>query len=202
MTSSRIKHYTKRNEWHKRNIPIVSSFFQNKCQRCNRLTNQEEGAIHHLKYTGHDYERELNDLLHKEAIIWVCKKCHQFEHIAYTSSEVDYKIKHSGYCAVCNKFSWYAWYKLGFGRLAGHPPSEAPFCDKCINLLSKENVLILLKIKGRQFIQTQPRELRTEKGIMYSDHIKARIEIDVWGDKKIKDNWQNSNKNDQLNLPI
>jgi len=202
MTSSRIKHYTKKNEWHKKSIPFVASFFQNKCQRCNRLTNQEEGAIHHLKYTGHDYERELDDLLDKEAIIWVCKKCHQFEHVAYTSSDVDYKIKHSGYCAVCNKFSWYAWYKLGFGRMAGLRPSVSPFCDNCIDILIKENVFTIEKINGRQFIAFQPRESRTEKGEILCEHLKVKFDKDEWGDRKTKDNWQNSNKNDQLNLPL
>jgi len=200
MNSVLKKHYTERNDWHKANIPLVASYFNNQCQKCNRLTIPQKGAIHHLQYTGFDYKKTVDELLKNKAITWICKKCHEFEHIAYKSSEVNYKTKHSGYCSVCNKFAWFAWYNFGFGRLAGIGPSQFPLCKKCTNLLICENVLIKEQIDGKKFVNFQSNGLRTEKGQLIYDKIKIKLKDDEWGDRKLKENWQNSGHGGQINL--
>ena len=199
-------HYTERNDWHKNNMQLASVHFKNKCQICGRKTDLKSGAIHHLKYTGNDYKKSFEKLIAQNAITWICKECHKFEHIAYSSSEVNFKTKHSGYCAVCNSFSWYGWYKLGFGHIGGQEASPFPLCNKCLEVLIKTKLLI----KGRagtyggrdigEFINFTNPEEREEKGEWLLIEVNKKIKSDSFGDRKIKENWQNSSTGEQLDM--
>ena len=199
-------HFKERNDWHKNNIQLASAHFKNQCQICNRKTDIKTGAIHHIQYTGHDYKKSFESLIEKKAITWICKECHKFEHIAYSKSEVNFKTKHSGYCAVCNSFSWYGWYKLGFGHMGGQKESPFPLCNKCVEELIKTKVLVRERgstYGGRdigEFINFTNPEEREEKGKRLLLEVNKKIKDDIFGDRKIKENWQSSPKGEQLDL--
>ncbi|MCB0650915.1 MAG: HNH endonuclease [Saprospiraceae bacterium] len=130
-------HYKKKAEWHKENTPVMSKIFNEKCQECGSDANSKIGVIHHRQYTGNDYEKPLEKLLADNAIEWLCKNCHKKKHVALNREEVDLRIKHSGFCAICNEFSWHAWFKLNKG--VTHGRGSFPICNKCLDfLLSKE----------------------------------------------------------------
>ena len=206
MSENSINHYKERNDWHKNNIKLASEYFKNQCQICNRITTIKNGAIHHLQYTGHDYKKTFEKLIEQKAITWLCKECHKFEHIAYSKSEVNFKTKHSGYCAVCNSFSWYGWYKLGFGHMGGQNESPFPLCDKCVEELIKTKVLVRERgttYGGRdigEFINFTNPEERDEKGKRLLLEVNKKIKNDVFGDRRIKENWQISSSGEQLGL--
>jgi hypothetical protein len=200
MKESTKNHYLERNNWHKINVPKVALLFENKCYKCSRKTKEEEGAIHHLQYTGFDYKKTAEELIAKNAIIWICKKCHVFEHIAYSINEVNYKTKHSGYCAVCNKFSWHAWYTMGFGRAVHSRHNRFPLCNKCKETLIKENVLESIIYKGIQFTKFRNKELRSPKGKLICKHLKKKVKIGIYGSLELRENWQNQRDGEQLNL--
>jgi len=197
------EHYKQRDEWHKRNVALVAEFFKRTCQFCNRKTNLKNGAIHHLKYTGNDYKKSFEKLLEDKAITWICKECHKFEHIAYTIEEINYKMKHSGYCAVCNSFSWHGWYKRGFGRIAGLRHDSFPLCDACLEVLIECNVL---KREAKNINGTDYDIIYFDNFLNLSDkakylckEISKKIKANVFGDRALKVNWQNKH-GDQLGL--
>jgi hypothetical protein len=200
MKESTKNHYLERNNWHKINVPKVALLFENKCCKCARKTTEEEGAIHHLQYTGFDYKKTAEELINKNAIIWICKKCHAFEHIAYNLNEVNYKTKHSGHCAVCNKFAWHAWYSLGFGRAIVSRPNKFPLCKKCKEILIKENVLITIIYDGLKFTKFQGKEFRSPKGRIICKYLKKKVKNGVYGNIDLKETWQNKGNDEQLNL--
>lgn len=194
------KLFKERANWHRVNKSIVSSYFNNTCQKCDRLTSPKAGTIHHLQYTGFDYNKSGNELIKRKAITWLCKKCHKFEHIAYNLSEVNYKIKHSGYCAICNNFSWYAWYRLGYGRYGDSRPSPFPLCKKCSELLIKEGVISIQIINDRKFLDVHSRERWSEKGVLMIDGVLNKDKKADWGDPNQKEKWQNHKNEGQLSL--
>lgn len=194
MNEEAAEHYKKRNDWHKTNTPLVAAHFNNKCQFCSRPTNISKGAIHHLQYTGNDYKKTYEKLIEDKAITWICKECHKLEHIAYTTAEVNYKTKHSGYCALCNSFSWYGWYKRSFGRVSGLRPDDFPLCNPCIEVLVKNKVLIrgFTNIDGyeMEWIRMSDLEKLEEKAKILLAEINKKVDANLFGDRTIKEKWQ------------
>lgn len=147
--------YKEKADWHKENTSKMAVLFNNTCQECKCIADEKSGVIHHLQYTGHDYKKTLEKLLSDNAIIWICKICHQKEHVAFTRAETGQKFRHSGFCAVCDKYAWYGWRKLSWANF--------PICSSCVKYLLKEKVFVIKKIMV--------------------GHYKGKTEI-VWGNKQ------------------
>ena len=126
--NEKTNHYKKKADWHKKNASKMAEIANYKCQKCTRDADLKSGVIHHKQYTGNDYKKTLEKLIQTDAIEWLCKECHKFEHVAYTPDEVSFRMKHSGYCVCCNKFEWRSWFYNGnhtFSR------NVFPLCKKC-----------------------------------------------------------------------
>lgn len=143
---SRIKHhYKERADWHRKYIDEMVLLNNNTCQICSCPADKDSGAIHHKKYTGHDYKKELQHLINLDAITWICKLCHKKEHIAICRTEVNYKFKNSGFCILCEKFAWKAWFNINLSNKIHDGHKNFPLCLKCqkklieINVLKQEN---------------------------------------------------------------
>ena len=135
------EHYNEKANWLKLNTPLAAIYFKNTCQKCNKHTHEKNGAIHHLKYTGHDYKKTFEKVIADEAITWICKTCHKKEHVAITPEEVTYNLKHSGFCALCDKFAWQAWFKVSMGTKHYVGNDNFPLCNKCLKNLVNLNIL-------------------------------------------------------------
>jgi hypothetical protein len=188
-------HYNQKDDWHKANISLAAEHFGYQCQICRREARKSTGVIHHLQYTGHDYKKPFEKLLQQNAITWICKECHKLEHAAYERSEVNFKSRNSGFCAGCDCFSWYGWYKIGFGR-AITKPSPFPLCDHCLEVLIETRVLIRDQADigfGRMAncIRFGEPENAGEIGKLLMRGIVKKARIGLFGDPKQKQNWQN-----------
>ena len=126
--------YKEKHAWMKNNIPILAKKFDYKCQRCDIETTSKNGTIHHLKYTGFDYQKSVERLLKTKSILWVCKDCHKREHTALNINEVNQKIKHSGNCLLCLDFTWRAWFTK--------PSLELPICKNCFKYIEIKGMLV------------------------------------------------------------
>jgi hypothetical protein len=142
MTEGLKQHLKEKSDWHIKNKPIAAEYFKNICQDCGTITNKKTGSIHHNQYTGHDYKKTFEKLISHNAITWLCKSCHHLRHAAFSSDEVDDRMKHSGFCAICKSFTYRIWYD----RKVFFKKKGAPLCNKCIKYLF--DLGILIKITG------------------------------------------------------
>ncbi len=105
-----------------------------KCENCNISTTLKTGVIHHTKYTGNDYDKQLSRLLETSAIQWLCKECHKRAHTAVKPEETDIKIKNSGNCIHCLDFTWNAWFTIRDWQI--------PICSSCFKQLLDQGIII------------------------------------------------------------
>ena len=148
---SRISHYKKKADWHKKNTPLMADLFKNQCQECSDSADAKSGVIHHNQYTGHDYEKTIEKLLSHNAIKWLCKTCHKIEHIAISRDQVNIRIKHSGFCALCNRFAWHAWFKVELGHKKQYGHYNFPICNGCLKFLLNEGILSEYTLRGEDW---------------------------------------------------
>jgi len=140
MKNKKISLNSEKNIWHIHNKPLMAKKFNNICQKCNTKTTKLTGVIHHVQYTGFDYKKSLDILLADNALQWICKTCHKKEHTAISREQVTRKIKHSGFCAICNQFSWHSWYRMSNDIIE----NSFPICNSCLNLLTKNKILLII----------------------------------------------------------
>jgi len=161
--------YNEKAEWLKKNIPILGKRVNNICQRCNCKTQLSNATIHHTQYTGHDYKKSLDKLLEHNAIKWVCKACHKLEHTAFKEDEYDQKIKNSGNCILCLKFTWKAWNTI--------PDLKIPICRKCgVDLWTRE-IIITVKEGSDPEIIAIMKDLGEELGDHETDDRKMTFDV-------------------------
>ena len=139
-------------KWHNDNTPRMAARYNNTCQRCDTYANKNLGVIHHKQYTGHDYKKTLDKLIADDAIEWLCKLCHKKAHTATKREEVDLKIKHSGFCTLCKKFSWHAWFKVELGIKYLYGSKNFPLCNGCRDSLLDHKILTWLELPHRKCV--------------------------------------------------
>lgn len=145
----------KKYKWHKENTPKMAELCLNRCQVCGNFADYKKGVIHHIQYTGNDYDTSLEKLIERKAIKWLCKICHKIEHIATNRTDVSYKIKHSGFCAICNEFAWKAWFNVQLGHNYYIGNNNFPICKKCREILIKNKILSVIELpKSKRKITT------------------------------------------------
>ncbi len=130
-----------RGAWHSRHIKEVTNIFDNTCQMCGCNPPDKKGVAHHLSYPKDYWLIPLDQKVKEGIITFVCKDCHQKSHTADTYQEYkDDKLKHSGYCTVCNDFAPKMWKR--------YHPDNFPFalCKPCLKDL-KEGRLTITKNK-------------------------------------------------------
>jgi hypothetical protein len=181
---SRIKnHYKERANWHKKYIEEMAVLNNNTCQICSSTADKDSGAIHHKKYTGHDYKKDLQHLISLDAVVWICKLCHKKEHIAICRTEVNYKFKNSGFCILCEKFAWKAWFNINLSKKIHVGYRNFPLCLKCQKRLVKMNILKQEKFRGQLWtFFSDGNEFDKIQNSIYKI-ILERMENDCFGDK-------------------